>query len=49
MPVLSGVRAQLSGNDLQLTGSDTDLTIEVSVKVNGEADGVVVLPGRLAA
>ena len=49
MPVLSGIRAQLNGNDLQLTGSDTDLTIEVSVKVNGEADGVVVLPGRLAA
>jgi DNA polymerase-3 subunit beta len=49
MPVLSGVRAQLSGNDLQLTGSDTDLTIEVSVTVNGESDGVVVLPGRLAA
>lgn len=49
MPVLSGVRAQLAGNDLQLTGSDTDLTIEVSVKVNGESDGIVVLPGRLAA
>src|SRR5258708_4644189 len=49
MPVLSGIRAYLSGNDLQLTGSDTDLTIEVSIKVNGERDGVVVLPGRLAA
>jgi DNA polymerase-3 subunit beta len=49
MPVLSGIRAQLNGNALQLTGSDTDLTIHVSVVVNGEADGVVVLPGRLAA
>ncbi|MEA2391312.1 MAG: polymerase subunit beta, partial [Solirubrobacteraceae bacterium] len=48
MPVLSGIRAQLTGNDLQLTGSDTDLTIEVSITVSGEEDGVVVLPGRLA-
>src|SRR5205814_8681046 len=49
MPVLSGIRAQLAGNELQLTGSDTDLTIEVSITVSGERDGVVVLPGRLAA
>ena len=50
MPVLSGVRAELVGNALQLTGSDTDLTIHVSqVTVNGEEDGVTVLPGRLAA
>ncbi len=49
MPVLSGIRAQLAGNELQLTGSDTDLTIHVSVAVNGESDGLVVLPGRLAA
>src|SRR5688572_2502318 len=48
MPVLSGIRAQLSGNALQLTGSDTDLTIEVAITVNGDGDGVVVLPGRLA-
>jgi DNA polymerase-3 subunit beta len=49
MPVLSGIRAQLAGNALQLTGSDTDLTIEVAITVNGESDGVVVLPGRLAS
>src|SRR5436190_5731986 len=49
MPVLSGIRAQLTGNELQLTGSDTDLTIEVTITVNGESDGLVVLPGRLAA
>src|SRR3954452_5769325 len=48
MPVLSGIRAQLTGNALQLTGSDTDLTIQVSITVNGETDGVVVLPGKLA-
>jgi DNA polymerase-3 subunit beta len=49
MPVLSGIRAQLTGNALQLTGSDTDLTIEVAITVNGEGDGVVVLPGKLAS
>ena len=49
MPVLSGIRAQLAGNALQLTGSDTDLTIEVAITVNGEGDGVVVLPGKLAS
>ena len=48
MPVLSGIRAELKGGSLQLTGSDSDLTIHVSVIVNGEEDGVTVLPGRLA-
>src|SRR4051794_18468656 len=48
MPVLSGIRAELKGGTLQLTGSDSDLTIHVSVKVNGEEDGLSVLPGRLA-
>lgn len=49
MPVLSGLRAELTGNDLRLTGSDTDLTINVVATVVGEEDGVTVLPGRLAA
>jgi DNA polymerase-3 subunit beta len=49
LPVLSGVRAELVGNELRCTGSDTDLTINVVIEVNGEADGVSVLPGRLAA
>ena len=44
LPVLSGVRLQLTGGDLQVTGSDLDLTISVTVGVNGEEDGVVVLP-----
>lgn len=46
--MLSGIRAELVGDDLLLTGSDTDLTIHVSVQVSGETDGVTVLPGRLA-
>jgi DNA polymerase-3 subunit beta len=49
LPVLSGVRAELVGNELRCTGSDSDLTINVAITVNGEEDGVTVLPGRLAA
>src|SRR4051812_39271152 len=48
MPVLSGIRVELSGNELRLTGSDADLTMRVIVTVNGESDGVTVVPGRLA-
>ncbi len=48
LPVLSGIRAELVGNELRLTGSDTDLTIHVTVVVAGDTDGVTVLPGRLA-
>ncbi len=49
LPVLSGVRAELIGPHLQLTGSDLDLTISVAASVNGEQDGVAVLPARLAS
>jgi DNA polymerase-3 subunit beta len=49
LPVLSGVKVELSGNQLRLTGTDLELTISVEVAVSGEADGVVVLPGRLAS
>jgi DNA polymerase-3 subunit beta len=49
LPVLSGVRVQLTGDQLRLTGTDLELTISVEVSVSGEGDGVVVLPGRLAS
>ena len=49
LPVLSGVRAELAGDRLTLTGSDLDLTISVSVTVNGETDGVAVVPAKLAS
>jgi DNA polymerase III subunit beta len=48
LPVLSGVRASLTGDRLTLTGSDLDLTITVEVTVSGQADGVAVVPARLA-
>jgi DNA polymerase-3 subunit beta len=49
LPVLSGVRAELSGNRLRLAGHDLELTISMEVEVNGDADGVAVLPGKLAS
>ena len=48
-PVLSGVRAELIGPHLQLTGSDLDLTISVGATVDGEQDGVAVVPARIAS
>lgn len=47
LPVLEGVRAELSGDHLSLTGTDLDLTISNGVTVAGIEDGAVVLPGRL--
>jgi len=46
-PVLSGVRLEVSGDQLRVTGTDLDLTISVEVTVAGSADGLVVAPGRL--
>jgi DNA polymerase-3 subunit beta len=47
LPVLGGVRLAVTGDQLQVTGTDLDMTITVSAAVSGEADGVVVAPGRL--
>lgn len=49
LPVLSGLRAELTGDRLRLTGSDLDLTIVVSVTVAGQEDGTVVIPAKLAS
>jgi DNA polymerase-3 subunit beta len=48
LPVLSGLRLSLTGNQLRLTGSDLDLTITTEILVNGETDGVAVLPAKFA-
>ena len=48
LPVLSGVRLELSGDSLHATGSDLDLTITTSATVDGQGDGVAVLPSKLA-
>ncbi|MDQ6748757.1 MAG: DNA polymerase III subunit beta [Candidatus Dormibacteraeota bacterium] len=48
LPVLSGVRAEVTGDRLRVIGTDLDLTIAVQVEVAGQADGVAVLPARIA-
>ena len=47
LPVLSGVRLEIVGDELRVVGTDLDLTIQISVGVAGIANGVVVAPGRL--
>jgi DNA polymerase-3 subunit beta len=49
LPVLSGLLVELHGDNLRVTGSDLDLTITVERVVNGERDGVAVLPAKLAS
>ncbi|HUW04043.1 MAG TPA: DNA polymerase III subunit beta [Acidimicrobiales bacterium] len=49
LPVLSGLRFVLEGDELTLTGSDLELTISVRVSVSGSVDGEAVVPSRLAA
>ena len=49
LPVLSGVRLVLDGDELRLTGSDLDLSIEVQIQVSGGQDGSTVLPAKLGS
>ena len=49
LPVLSGLRLELQGDQLTVTGTDLDLTIQLDVTVGGDVDGGVVLPARLAS
>ena len=49
LPVLSGVRLDVSGDQLTVTGTDLELTIRLTVAVGGERDGSVVVPARLVA
>jgi DNA polymerase-3 subunit beta len=51
LPVLSGIKTELTGHELTLTGHDLELTISVTVRegVAGDTDGVAVLPARLVS
>src|SRR6195952_5360218 len=49
LPVLSGVRLELTGDQLTITGTDLDLTIQLGLVGGGDKDGGAVLPARLAA
>ena len=47
LPVLSGVRLAVSGDQLHVAGSDLDLTIGVDMAVASSSDGMCVCPARL--
>lgn len=47
LPVLSGVRLEVTDDTLHLAGSDLDLTIQLEVHVAGVEPGVCVIPARL--
>ena len=49
MPVLAGARLEILGDRLHVKATDLDLTIEVEATVAGIADGVTVIPAKLAA
>jgi DNA polymerase-3 subunit beta len=49
LPVLAGLRLSLAGDQLTITGTDMDLTLQLGLTVRGDADGVAVVPGKLAA
>ena len=46
LPAMSGVRFDLTGDQLKVTGTDYDLTIQVEVTVDGIDDGSCVVPSR---
>jgi DNA polymerase-3 subunit beta len=49
LPVLSGVRLDVSGGELTVTGTDLELTIRLTVPVHSDSDGSVVVPARLVS
>jgi DNA polymerase III subunit beta len=49
LPVLSGVRLEVNGDELSVTGTDLELSIRLTVTVGGERNGAVVVPARLVA
>ncbi len=49
LPVLSGVRLELHGDQLTVTGTDLELTIQLELTVGGEIDGSTVIPARLSS
>jgi DNA polymerase-3 subunit beta len=49
LPVLSGVRLDVSGGELTVTGTDLELTIRLTVPVHSDSDGSAVVPARLVS
>lgn len=49
LPVLSGLRLDVSEAELQVTGTDLELTIQLTVPVHADKTGSAVVPARLVA
>lgn len=47
LPALSGVKLEVQGDRLTLSSTDLEIASELSVPVQGERDGVALVPGRL--
>jgi DNA polymerase-3 subunit beta len=47
LPVLAGVRMELTGDQLTIVGTDLELTIRLTIEVGGNRDGATVVPARL--
>ncbi len=45
--VLTCVLMELEGNRLRLTGTDLEVSVTISLDVNGEEDGTVAIPAKL--
>ncbi|GAB3819884.1 DNA polymerase III subunit beta [Micromonospora zhanjiangensis] len=49
VPVLAGVMLRLSEGNLQVSGFDYEVSSQVTVEVQGDADGAALVSGRLLA
>ena len=47
IPTLKGILLDLERNNLKMTSSDMDITIEISMEVEGKEDGKVVVPYKI--
>ena len=46
LPVLENVLMELTGNELKLTASDLDISMSVTLPVNGISDGDIAVPAK---
>jgi DNA polymerase III subunit beta len=46
LPILESVLFELTGNDLRLTASDLELSMTVTLQVQGEQDGRIAVPAK---
>jgi DNA polymerase-3 subunit beta len=47
LPVLAGIRMEITGDQLTVIGTDLELTIWLQLQVGGERDGAAVVPSKL--